>query len=321
MAREINSKLRIKGTLQAETPLHVGGYGESPDTDMPLARNGKGQLYISGTSFTGVLRAWCEKNFGNVDDIFGYHVGDKGHASFVLIEDAVVNLPNNLQIEIRDGVGIDRFYGTAADKTKYDRAILPKGSTLKFEMIVEIQDNKAETKAIIGNLLEALQNEEIRFGASKTRGLGRVKLIKLHEIQNQDFNNILDWIMLDGKGAELSDETSIKNEIAKLGLNGIVKQGKPKLEIEVEWKPTLPLMNKAGYEGIGVDMLPVTSGVADNKLSLVLAGSSIKGAFRSQAERIMRTLLDLSADGQRFNDQIDEIPMVEELFGARKENY
>lgn len=348
MARKINSRLRIYGTLQAETPLHVGGYGVDVDTDLPLARNGKGELYIPGTSLTGVLRAWCEKNFNEdeIGEIFGpkREKGiEKGHASFILIEDAVVTLPNGLQTEIRDGVGIDRFYGTAADKTKFDRAILPKGSNLNCEITVEIEDRKlkpknirkhnkdydetkdqfkkriSETKAIFGHLLIALSNEEIRFGASKTRGLGKVKLSKLHKIQVQDFNDILSWITLDGKGEELTDENKIKTEIATLSLGGISKNDLPKLEITICWHPTLPLMNKAGYEGIGVDMLPVTSGVADGKLSLVLAGSSIKGAFRSQAERIIRTLKpDKFEYKENFNDQIDEIDFVENLFGARK---
>lgn len=348
MARKLSSRLKISGILQAETPLHVGGYGVDVDTDLPLSRNGKNQLYIPGTSITGVLRAWCERNFDEqeISKIFGpkRRPGiEEGHASFVLIEDAIVNLPNGLQTEIRDGVGIDRFYGTAADKTKFDRAILPKGSTLKFEITVEIEDRKLkpknirkhnkdyeetedqfekrikETKAIFGHLLEALQKSEIRFGASKTRGLGRVKLAQLHKIQTQDFNDILSWITLDGKGEEITGEKEIKDEIATLGLGEISENASPKLEITICWKPTLPLMNKAGYEGIGVDMLPVTSGVADDKLSLFLAGSSIKGAFRSHAERIVRTLNPTKyGHKESFNDQIDEIDFVENLFGERK---
>jgi CRISPR/Cas system CMR subunit Cmr4 (Cas7 group RAMP superfamily) len=121
MAREISSRLKISGTLRAETPIHVGGYGVSVDTDLPLARNGKGDLYIPGTSLTGVLRAWCKKRITDktlIDEIFGIQetdkqrIGtdrDKSHASFVLVEDAKVILPTNLQIEIRDGVGIGRF--------------------------------------------------------------------------------------------------------------------------------------------------------------------------------------------------------------------
>ena len=317
MARKINSKLKISGTLLAETPLHVGGYGESADTDMPLAKNGNGNFYIPGTSICGILRAWCKNNFVNnnfvdIDSIFGYQVGDQGHASFVLIED--IELDKNLQSEIRDGVGIDRFYGTAADKTKFDRAILPKGSMLKFEITVEIKDAESSprTKAIFGHLLDALQKSEIHFGASKTRGLGKVKLTNC-EIKSYGlvgFNDILSFLSGEGKTCTIQ---GLKDALPTLKPT----PAKPKLEITICWKPTLPLMNKAGYEGIGVDMLPVTSGVEDGKLSLVLAGSSIKGAFRSQAERIIRTLKGLQATGE-FNEQV-KVPIVQELFGGKKE--
>ena len=56
MARRIHARYRITGKLTAVTPLHVGGYGETADTDMPLARNGAGDLYVPGTSLAGPTR-------------------------------------------------------------------------------------------------------------------------------------------------------------------------------------------------------------------------------------------------------------------------
>ncbi|OLE96327.1 MAG: hypothetical protein AUG75_21840 [Cyanobacteria bacterium 13_1_20CM_4_61_6] len=83
-------------------------------------------------------------------------------------------------------------------------------------------------------------------------------------------------------------------------------------------------MIKAGYDGIGVDMLPLTSGVDKDHLALCLPGSSIKGAMRSHAERIIRTVLDYEAVqarfktyGRDFHSQLDDIPLVEDLFGAK----
>src|SRR5438128_2649103 len=123
MARKIHSRLKIEGTLTALTPMHVGGYGDSPDTDLPLARNGEDKCYVPGTSLAGVLRAWCVKAFGEslVNELWGFQKDDKGHASFVLIEDAIVDLPAGAAIETRDGVGIDRAWGVAAEGIKYDR--------------------------------------------------------------------------------------------------------------------------------------------------------------------------------------------------------
>src|SRR5258707_3882094 len=160
MARRIHSRLRIKGELKAEPPLHVGGFGTSPDTDLPLAQNGKGEWYVPGTSITGVLRSWCEANFTKelTNGLWGFQrqvkpeeegklsERQKGYASFVLVEDAKVVLPEGLTVEIRDGVGIDRFYGVAADQAKFDRAILPRGSKLDFAVTVEIEAKREPNK-------------------------------------------------------------------------------------------------------------------------------------------------------------------------------
>ena len=317
MARHISSRLKITGELVAETPLHVGGYGESFETDLALARNGKDEFYIPGTSLTGALRGWFEKNFPNdVNDLWGFQIGDQGHASFVLIEDLM--LPEQVQSELRDGVGIDRFYGTAADKGKFDRAILPKGTRLKLEMTVDMQGNENKVKPMFRSLLEALQNGQIRLGASKTRGLGKVKCGQI---------GIEEWSLYDPKDILDAVEKKPTNKYQINNLKGTQANGPQLLTMTIGWKPKSPVMVKAAYEGIGVDTLPLSSGNGKNKVSLCLPGSSIKGAFRAHAERIMRTLLDCpdqeeryrTKNKQNFHDQIKKIPLIDELFGAKKE--
>lgn len=326
MARSIHSRLKIQGILVTETPLHVGGFGTSSDTDLPLAQNGKGEWYIPGTSIAGVLRSWSEMNFGEVstDEIFGWksRTSDKGkrpedlghnkHASFFLVEDATVTLPDALSIEIRDGVRIDRFYGTAGNKAKFDQAILPRGSRLDVEMIVEInkEESSPSTKALVGHMLDALVRGKIRLGAAHTRGLGRLRLLNDSSlsIKQQElvgFDAIIN--MLEGKSADLS--------INDLKKDGIVPEPPAELTLEIHWKPRLPVMVKAGYDGVGVDVLPLVSGFDNNTVSLLLPGSSLKGALRSHAERIVRTVLALPLqDRQNGHEQMD-VPLVNELFG------
>ena len=64
MARDTAIRYTLTGTLVCCTPLHVGGFGDDPDTDLPLARDGRGRCYIPGTSLTGALRWWCGRAFG-----------------------------------------------------------------------------------------------------------------------------------------------------------------------------------------------------------------------------------------------------------------
>ncbi|MUG95756.1 hypothetical protein F7734_26735 [Scytonema sp. UIC 10036] len=77
-------------------------------------------------------------------------------------------------------------------------------------------------------------------------------------------------------------------------------------------------MVKAAQDGMTVDILPLVSSV-NQQIALVLPGSSIKGALRSQAERIIRTVCKISltqdTEGkQRFLEQV-QVPLVETLFG------
>src|SRR5205807_781164 len=137
-----------------------------------------------------------------------------------------------------------------------------------------------------GHLLDALNKGNIRLGASKTRGLGKVTFAPTR----------VEEYSLDGIAAMLNvvekkpTKTYAKIEDLKNEETTIAPGGLQLLAITIIWKPNSALMVKAGYEGIGVDMLPLTSGNGKDMVSLVLPGSSINGAFRFQAESIVRTM-------------------------------
>jgi CRISPR/Cas system CSM-associated protein Csm3 (group 7 of RAMP superfamily) len=319
MARKIRSRLKITGDLIAETPVHVGGINNDLTVDLSLAINGQGQYYIPGTNLAGVLRSWMGKENPIVTKLWGFQEQNgkesKGYASYVSVKDAVIR---GVEAEIRDGVGIDRYYGAAADQVKFDRAVLPKGSRIRLDMTVEQgQQNYAadwgDCKAELKALLQALQQQEIRLGAAKTRGLGRVRLEDL-TILEQDFATAEGIIaILRGQGSAVS--------LGALSTQEQLNQ-RSRLDIKIYWEPVGPLMVKAAADGIAVDTLPLTSAVGD-RLMFVLPGSAIKGCLRSQAERIVRTVLSLSVpndptlkSGQKFVDQLEQVPLIQELFGA-----
>ena len=112
--------------------------------------------------------------------------------------------------------------------------------------------------------------------------------------------------MLKRVEAEVSDLAVRDRHIRRTNLLGI--------EVKVHWRPVGPLMVKAGFDGIAVDMLPLMSGI-DGGLSLVLPGSSVKGAIRTYAERIVRTVLDRNLTGDFLCDL--ELPLIDDLFGLR----
>lgn len=326
MARRIDSRLKIACTLVARTPLHVGGMGGNVDTDLALAVNGEGNFYIPGTSLAGALRSWFETRAESDEAkrkfrrLLGYQKqksekqpgqnGKDEHASFLLVEDAEIKPPSGNQAllaEIRDGIGLDRVTGAAANQIKFDRAILPRGTCISFEMCVELGGDEAtqtEARHLTNTLLQALRTGQIRFGAAKSRGLGDMEVADL-TICEQGLlrkNGLLDTLRRKGKTVELGE-----SKRQSLGF-----EAHPRLTMEITWKPRGPLMVRSEHDGVAVDMLPLTSAVGDH-LSFVLPGSSIKGAFRSQAERIVRTLLGIKdvKIAERKQDFINQLEVTE----------
>jgi CRISPR/Cas system CSM-associated protein Csm3 (group 7 of RAMP superfamily) len=311
MARQISSRIKITGTIKAQTPLHVGGLGTDPTVDLSLAVNGQNQIYIPGTSLAGAFRNWMEDHEFDIDALWGFQKKDEGHASFIIIDDAVVTLPEGAIAELRDHVGIDRIFGTASDKTKFDRAILPKGSRFPLEMTIDIAKEMPLNFDAIEQLLSALKQDGLRLGAAKTRGLG---LIKISDLQRQDY-----------------DFRSFKATLAALKLQTASSKGQPyepqqsiasqKLHLSIDWEPIGAVMVKSGQDGVAVDILPLASRDND-QVAFVLPGSAIKGALRSQAERILRTVLQVSGspDGKPekiLQEQLEhpQLDLTQWLFG------
>jgi len=318
MARKINSRLKIDCLLEARTPLHVGSSGGSVDTDLALAVNGRSEYYIPGTSIAGALRAWLETDadeaaLEEIRKVWGYQNPkrktaetenrENEHASFVLIEDAAIALQpgKSIAIEVRDGVGIDRVTGAAASKIKYDRAVLPRGTQFSFTIFVELDAVRQDiARAQMNTVIEALEKGLIRFGAAKSHGLGGVE-VKVLTIREQGLlreNGLLDTLRGESR-SPMANQT--KFNLAS----------RPRLTFEIGWRPRGPLMVKAEYDGMAVNMLPLVSAVdaMQGDLSFVLPGSSIKGALRSQAERIVRTLFNIKdlkrvVGKQDFIDQL-----------------
>lgn len=317
------ARLRITGTLVAEGPLHVGGLGGSADTDLALAEDGQGRLYVPGTSLAGALREWMEQRHAQAATrLWGFqedpaHVppGSKpgGHASRVFVEDGLVRLPASAAWEIREGVGIDRRWGTAADRIKYDRAVVPRGTTVVFEASVELAGHagageEGATKAALAELLEALTRGDVSLGAGKTRGLGRVRLDQL-DVREEDLGSprgVLAALRAKAPARTLDD----------LRAPGVAVQRTacPRLDLRVHWRASGPVMVKAERDGLAVDALPLVTANGD-ELTFVLPGSGLKGVLRAHAERIVRTVAADHAVDDDFLRQV-EVPLVASLFGT-----
>ena len=210
MARPLLRTYRIKATLEAQSPVHVGSADEIHFVDMPFAMNGQGQYYIPGTSMAGVLRAWMQQYLLNAEledanfsvsqewlnRFWGFQTAPdqqphpsseaenhpEGAASWCCVEDAVVK--GAVDVETLHGLKINPQMGVAEHQFKFDRQILPKGTRFDWEWQIDLPLENSEPQCepsgferILGLTLKAFSSGKINVGASSTSGLGRITLI------------------------------------------------------------------------------------------------------------------------------------------------
>jgi CRISPR/Cas system CSM-associated protein Csm3 (group 7 of RAMP superfamily) len=315
MTRLIAECWAITLALEAVTPIHVGGLEDDGWSDLPLARDGLGRLYIPGTSIAGVCRShvWDLYAKREIDRVWGA-IPPRGQAQKASnepfgashIEFRNLVLAKVISTEVRDGVGIDPFSATSKAGLKFDREILPKGTELQIELVLSVPVRQADWlgKEMVRDLVQGFKDGTIRLGGAQTRGLGRVRLKRDPRASREVMNSrdgILNALRMRGGAAERVDAWS---EF----LSSYSPKTKPRIAVNLCWVPTAPLFVKSSAEGAHVDIMPLVSEVSPNQFAPVLPGSSLKGLLRHQAQRILNTVC-----GGKPAAQASEL--VEILFG------
>ncbi|MEU8201433.1 RAMP superfamily CRISPR-associated protein [Streptosporangium sp. NPDC049046] len=346
VGRRVTSRVRARGWLRTESPLHVGGLGHDPSQPLPIAVDGLGRLYVPGTTLAGVLRNWsrgADPESTDLDSLWGFVSkgrDDEGRASRVVVADALITSDARLddrglpaspldpaRLELRQSVGIDRTTGAAAQEFLYGRAVVPAGCHLRLEMDIESDEDGPADEARMGALIEALCAGEVRIGAATGRGLGAVRLLDdPFELVVERFDSPA------GLLAVLRNDPVRVRSVASLrsGDAGLPAR-RELLDVRVVWSPRAPVMVRASSAGLVVDTLPLTTRVDRRHLTLVLPGGSIKGALRGHSELVERTARGIdapSADPDAsagrhsavFRAQLDQLPAVRALFGSARDD-
>lgn len=320
MSRTVRHRWVLSGTLVAESAVHVGGIGEGAATSLGAARDGRDRPLLPGTSLTGAIRAALgtldpaeERLWGRISGRLARGGDDgTGEASWIWVADATAS--EDTVPEVRESVSIDRIHGVAARGHLFTREVLPIGTRFSFDMRVDDAElaghdgTPSAAERLVHRIAGLLRGSSFTVGAATTRGLGRVRLrhATLRRLCLHDRAGMIATLRGTGTGIPLPEPAP--GELpARM------------LRVTVPWRPHGPLMVQVGVEGDVVDAFPLTARTG-TAVRLLLPGSSIKGAFRAHAERILRTVRGSQAE-EGFLEQMkaEGLEPVGALFGTAGE--
>ena len=193
--------------LTCRTGLHIGA-GKTPDlvgSDLPILRDAGGRPLVPGSSLRGVLRSGVEalcrslaldralastppaapgappevlagwRKMDIVDRLFGrvaQQKGDFSYGSRLQISDARATA--DVQVELRDGVGISRETRTAAGGVKFDLEVIPAGT--RFQGSVRFKNPSDYEVGLVAQAFWMLDAGVLLLGGKGARGLGWVQV-------------------------------------------------------------------------------------------------------------------------------------------------
>ena len=312
MSRHSNGRFVLTGLLKFHEPFLIGGVDTDAGVDVSPMFNGAGDVLVPGTSLAGVLRSWITANCADIspldiENIFG-GIGDYSGASRIRIDDVALRSASSEGILFSniDGVGIDRYTGAAAHGVKFDQTVVagePIGDLRIVCEVSELEDPLSSTAhKIMQHVASVLSHEILRLGRGTTKGFGLFSVqdvsIQLQRATQAGLfqrlagaGETIDLVMQDVK--ELSQSTYIDIEFASVG----------------------GVFTKASTAGTIVDVIPRVEPL-NGSAALILPATSIRGVLRSEAERIVRTLL--STEMSPVASHIDQVrvPLVDAMYGA-----
>lgn len=282
MSATFTRAVRYRVEAVCLTPLRTGGADGAVDT---VLRDWTGRPFVQGTSLAGALRGWLEdRDPDKVESLFG----SQAQSGSLMVSDGLFEVAAEQQTRPR--LRIDGATGTADDGGKFDVAHIAAGTKLTFTLTWLGSQETLEQTGAVEQMLAALHAGEIRLGAQKTNGFGRVSLtVQKRSYRMEDAGDRAAWLEDREDGTPLTLPALTLGGQVVFTLTGradsiLVKAGAR----EMRSSP------KGGNRNVTVPL-------RENGRA-ILPGSSVKGAVRARVTAIAELL------GM-------EKAVIEELFG------
>ena len=345
------TRYELNLVLCTDSPLHSGGAEYTVDRSRPsddaedaperqterrdLAHDASGRPVLSGRSVKGALRAAWTEAYGRDEDHKAVRAlwGDQDRAAALTVH--AIDLTDARTAD-RTGIAVDRYWGTAGDTALFEHEIIPSGEDLHLRLTgqvgsvgsVDDEADRAAFERLLGQLVGLLRAGRVSLGGRQNAGWGRVSL------QEPATGVHVRRDVLDGPAGLLAFLEDSDRDVV---VDVVDPPGPRVVTVTIDWSsptgilvarprnthergndetiPTKPLRERSRR-----DTDPEDPG------AMVLPGSSVRGALRTRASRIARTILgvegrlpeevrDWSCTG--VHDQLAQDPwLVRELFGS-----
>ena len=281
-----DSVIKYKISAKTMSPLHIGGHlgiGDEVLTDAVT-----GVPFIQASSLAGMFRGTSAIVFSKAetDELFGPSKQNNGsdsseRGSRVRITDGVID-PETVVMEIRPGVSVDRKTGTVNSRNgagqKFDVTYVSSNAVFSFDVYLYINNEKRELKSRLESLFGMMNNGKARLGAKKSGGAGKFEAVSIRraEFDLQNDEDRKKWILEDDGSIQYTDIT----KECRMENTDI------KYDITVEAKTEGPIQIKGvSMSEFGKDV-PNSENIKNGAGEFIIPGTSIKGAVRSQMEKI-----------------------------------
>lgn len=243
-------------------------------------------------------------------DITPQEDSSAGTAASVIVYDAL--LEGDTKLQIRDGVGIDRAARAAArrTRTKYDFEVLPANAQFTLRIELDARQQELQALQLLAAALAEWQAGRGALGGSAARGLGAFDLkdVQFHTRDLNKTDTLLDflrngppWQAEDGDREWLATQVeSLRPSVQPCSKDTPAQTAGSWVLLTFTLAADGPFLTndlvQAGRSGF--DHAPLLTDYDSDPMQdsrPVLAGSSLRGVLRSQAERIARSITTLRA--------------------------
>lgn len=275
----------VKYEIKAECrePLHIGG--GTGDRGEVLVHPVSGQPFIPATGMAGAIREYFSYDASLQKTLFGMQEEENSSESKVQVTDGFFETAG-VYTELRPRVRIDRKTGTcqtrsinggtASSGQKFEMEVISAGSEFRFDIYL-YEDKKEGYQGALEQALTALHQGIIQFGGQKSNGCGYVSLKSVQKTV-YDMRNETDrtqWV------DESKEAEQIVTQITR---NNGMRQNH--VRFELSGKTEGNILVKSLFVKDYDETAPDAENIRNHKKEFIIPASSVKGAVRSQIEKI-----------------------------------